>query len=261
MNYTLITGATGGLGKAYVFELAKRGESLLLTGRSEEKLAALKEEVLNLYPDLSVLTYACRLDREKERADFYAFFDRICLSCAVLVAGADIQKPFQDYTEEKLLFQQRVNFEANVSLAKFCFEHKAEGFSLLAVSSVSGLYPMPYFALYSATKGALTSFFSAIHYEWRGKAKVTVVIPGAIPTRDDVKDNIKTQGIWGKLAVKSPEFVAKNSLKALKKNKMQYVPGFWNNVMRVGTAIIPLTWKMRFIERRWSKTTKDAFPL
>ena len=44
-KYSLITGATGGLGKAFVYEAAEQGYALLLTGRSEEKLMALKEEV------------------------------------------------------------------------------------------------------------------------------------------------------------------------------------------------------------------------
>ena len=38
MSYALITGATGGLGKAFAIALAKRGDNLILTGRSEEKL-------------------------------------------------------------------------------------------------------------------------------------------------------------------------------------------------------------------------------
>ena len=43
MNYTLITGACGGLGGAFVRLLAERGEALFLTGRSEEKLSALAQ--------------------------------------------------------------------------------------------------------------------------------------------------------------------------------------------------------------------------
>lgn len=258
MNYTLITGATGGLGKAFVWECAERGEHLLLTGRSEEKLNILRGQILEKY-DISVLTFPCRLDVEEEREAFYRFAENLAFSKVLLVAGADIQKAFSSYTQDKLLFQLRINLEANVSLARFCFDHRGEGFSVLAISSVSGIYPMPYFAIYSATKGALTSFFSSLHYEWRRKANVTVVLPGAMPTRDDVKENIKTQGLWGKLAVKSPQWVAKRSLKALEKNKMQYVPGFWNNVMKYATALLPLKWKMKFIEKKWSHTEKDAF--
>ena len=45
MTYTLITGATGGLGKAYTHACAKRGENLFLTARNAEKLERLKAEI------------------------------------------------------------------------------------------------------------------------------------------------------------------------------------------------------------------------
>ena len=79
---------------------------------------------------------------------------------------------------------------------------------------------MPYFAIYSATKGALTSFSQALREEMKGKGVfVTAILPGAMPTREDIKEQIKGQGLWGKLATKSPHFVAKKSLLALDKNK------------------------------------------
>ena len=57
-GYAWITGATGGLGKAFVYEIADRGENLLLTGRSEDKLTALKAELKEKYPKIDVRTYA-----------------------------------------------------------------------------------------------------------------------------------------------------------------------------------------------------------
>ena len=89
--------------------------------------------------------------------------------------------------------------------------------------------------------------------------KVTAVLPGAMPTREDVKEQIKGQGLWGKLAVKSPAWVAEKSLLAVKKNKRQYIPGFWNQVMNFGTKLLPLSCKLRFIAKRWSQISKDAF--
>ena len=119
---------------------------------------------------------------------------------------------------------------------------------------------MPYFAIYSATKGALTSFSVALREEMKGKGvRVSAILPGAMPTRDDIKEQIKGQGLWGKLAVKSPAWVAEYSLKVVKKNKRVKIAGFWNKVMRVGTALIPLPIKLKFIARRWSKISKDAF--
>ena len=118
---------------------------------------------------------------------------------------------------------------------------------------------MPYFALYSATKKAIEQFSSAVRTEWKGRAKVTCVLPGAIPTRDDIKANIKTQGVWGRLAPLSPETVARRSLKAVKRNRRRVILGGWNKLMRIFTALIPMRVKLKLIARRWIKTEKDAF--
>ena len=119
---------------------------------------------------------------------------------------------------------------------------------------------MPYFAIYSATKGALTAFSLAFREEVkRDGVKVTAVLAGAMPTREDIKEQIRGQGLWGKLAVKSPDWVAEYALRSVKKNKGKVIPGFWNKVMRATTACLPLSWKLRFIAKRWSKIEKDAF--
>ena len=261
-KYALITGATGGLGKAFVHETAKQGYALLLTGRSEKKLLALKKELAQAYPHAEVRVYPADLADANSRT---AMTDKIAeagikLSLLANVAGADVQKGLTEYTQEKLAFQCRVNFEAAVSLCRFAIGQKAERLKIVNVSSVSGIYPMPYFAIYSATKGALTSFSQALREEMKGKGVyVTAVLPGAMPTREDIKEQIKGQGLWGRLAAKSPEAVAKASLKAVEKNKRTVIVGFWNKLMRIGTCWLPTSWRLKFIARRWSKISKDAF--
>ena len=76
---------------------------------------------------------------------------------------------------------------------------------------------------------------------------------------DAVKENIRTQGLWGKLAALPPDVVARKSLNAVRKNRRSPVLGFWNKLMHASTALLPLSWKMRFIAKKWSKTRKDAF--
>jgi short-subunit dehydrogenase len=153
-----------------------------------------------------------------------------------------------------------VNFEAAVSLCHFAITRKAKHLDIINISSVSGIYPMPYFAIYSATKNALTSFSVALHEEMRGEnVSVTVVLPGAMPTRDDIKEQIKGQGLWGRLAAKSPTAVAKESIKAVRKNKRKVIVGFWNKVMRATTCWLPTSWRLKFIANRWKKISKDAF--
>ena len=261
-KYALITGATGGLGKAFADALALRGYRLLLTGRSEEKLRAMQQELAVRYPDMSVGVYPADLASAEDRNALMKKIAETGVKISLLVnaAGADIQKGLTEYSQDKIAFQCRVNFEAAVSLCKFAVDNRAERLEIINISSVSGIYPMPYFAIYSATKGALTSFSQSLRAEVKKQnIAVTTILPGAMPTREDIKEQIKGQGLWGKLAAKSPSSVAETSLKAVRKNKRKVIVGFWNKVMRVATCWLPTSWRLVFIAKRWSKISKDAF--
>lgn len=262
-GYTLITGACGGLGGAFVRAVLKRGDTrLILTGRSEEKLALLRAQTLAEYPKADVRIYAADLSNEGSRAAMTNKIaaDGLSIRRLINAAGADVQKALKEYTQEKISFQCRVNFEAAVALCRFAYEQRAARLEIVNVSSVSGIYPMPYFAIYSATKGALTSFSVAFREEVkRAGVKVTAVLPGAMPTREDIKAQIAGQGLWGKLAAKSPDFVAEKSLNAVRKNRAKIVLGFWNKVMNAGTKLVPAGLRTKFIAKRWSKISKDAF--
>lgn len=258
---TLITGATGGIGRAFAFACAGEG-ALFLTGRSAEKLASLRAEILRRFPDCAVDGFPCDLTDEGSREAMFAYiaargyrFARLCN-----VAGADIQKAFARYTREKLAFQCRIDFEAALCVTHFVLSRRAELLEIVTIGSISGVYPMPYFALYSAAKGALTSFFSSLREELRGDGvRVTTVEPGGVYTRPDVCRMIEGQGLWGRLSAKTPDYIARKSLRAVRKNKRVYRPGFWNKLIAVVPRVLPLSVRMRFIARRWSKLEKDAF--
>ena len=261
MAYTFISGATGGIGKAFARKCAANGWDLFLTGRSQEKLDALREELFRIAPSIRILAVACQLTDGAERKNLLAAADGAgaVFERAIHVAGVDIQKAFEDYTEEKAIFQIRVNVEATISLTHALLKRGAPMKEIVVISSMSGVTPMPYFALYSATKGALTSFFTALRLELKGRVKVTAVLPGGVPTRPDIVKDIENQGLWGRLSAKSPDYVAAKSLKAVKKNKAICIPGFFNRFLYVVMKIVPRAISMRFIARRWKKQTKDAF--
>ncbi len=261
MEYTFISGATGGIGKAFANAVAKRGGNLFLTGRSKNKLVALKESITAKHP-VEIEYFECDLTSEMSRREMIEYISNkgIKIKRIINVAGVDTQKAFSDYTAEKLLFQLRVNAEATVHLTYELLKLRAEKTEVITISSMSGQSPMPYFAVYSATKALLTNLFTSLHYELKDKGvNVTVVIPGGVPTRPDIIEDIKGQGLWGKLSSKSPEFVAEKSLKAVKKNKVKYIPGAFNKILNVIMKIVPKCIVLRFIARRWKKQTKDAF--
>ena len=147
-----------------------------------------------------------------------------------------------------------MNFESALYLTNFALNNIAENLKIFVVSSMCGLLPMPYFAEYSATKSALINFFTALRYETdKKKVKITILMPGSIPTRPDIIEDIKKQGLTGKLSAKSPSYVVEKGLKALYKNKLKCIPGFYNKCVAFLNKITPLKIKTIIIKRKFSK--------
>ena len=260
--FTFISGATGGIGKAFSELCAENNYNLFLTGRSEEKLSALKEKLLKISPRIEIETFACNLDNFDDRTEMFNYIENkgIVFDRLINVAGVDTQKGFLEYTREKALFQLRVNGEATIDVTKEILSHRAENLEIITISSMSGVSPMPYFAIYSATKAMLYNFFTAMHYELKKDGvKVTTVLPGGVPTRPDIINEIKTQGLWGKLTAKPASFIAKKALKAVHKNKKRCIPGFWNRFLFVLMHLAPKGIVLRYIAHRWKTHSKDAF--
>ena len=262
-GYTLLTGACGGLGSAFAELLAARGEPLLLTGTSGARLSAKAEELAARYPAAIVETCVCDLREEDSRRALFSYADGrgIRFRRLVYVAGVDTQLGFEKYDEARIIQQTRVNLEGAVSLMRGVLARCDLGgeTEILSVGSMSAATPMPYFALYSATKKGLEYFSAGLREELKGRAKVTCVLPGGIPTREDIAENIRSHGLFGKISQKSPQEVARLSLKAVSKNKRRAVIGFWNKVLKCVTDVAPMSVKLRFIRKKWSQTEKDHF--
>ncbi|MCD8200584.1 MAG: SDR family NAD(P)-dependent oxidoreductase [Clostridia bacterium] len=257
---TLITGASGYLGKAFCRLCLENGDDLVVTGRSVERLEALKEELTAAYHGAKIECHAADLTDSDQRAALFGKIEGYKFSLAINCAGADIQKAVERFSEKSLTFAVRANFEAAASVCLFAVKHRAEELRIINISSVCGLYPMPYFALYSASKGALTSFSLSLSRETKGTGVyVTAVLPGAFYSRPDVVEYIKKEGAWGRLSAKTPEFVAKKALGAAKRHKKMCVPGAANRLMNFFTRLVPAPVRTNFIARRWKKTEKDGF--
>lgn len=262
MGYYLVTGATGVLGKEFCRGLLARGKKeLFLTGRSAEKLSALADELSAIGEDVRIVTFSCSLSDPEEIGSMFRFADGkgISFSGYIAVAGVDTQKAFEKYDEKKIVGQIRVNDEGNLLCFRAALERRDAGvFDVLCVASMCGTVPIPYFALYSASKAFLISFYSAVRKEL-SSARVSVLVPGSIPTRPDVVADIEKQGITAKLSAKSPAFVVRKGLDGLEKNKRIVVPGLWNRFNYVMEKIVPTAILLSFTSGHWKKKEKDAF--
>ncbi|RRK09654.1 SDR family NAD(P)-dependent oxidoreductase [Lactiplantibacillus garii] len=182
----LITGATGGLGRAFVKQLAKAGHALVLVGRNPQKLAALKTEIEATY---AVKTTTIAVDFTDETAA-EQIFDQVAaqgLQIDYLInnVGLGGQGAFSERTMAQDVDMMRVNMLVPTKLMKlFVPEFVKRGAGrILNVSSSAALIPGPLQAEYYATKAYVTSLSNAIAYEVKDSGvTVTTLMPGAIET-------------------------------------------------------------------------------
>ena len=105
MNYTLITGATGGLGTAFVFELLKQNENLILTSTKQEKLDALLKTIANKD---NILTFVCNLSKKQDRQNLLKFIkeQKITITRLINNAGVIIEGDMEKFDDEIEIYKQ-----------------------------------------------------------------------------------------------------------------------------------------------------------
>ncbi|MCY7518115.1 SDR family NAD(P)-dependent oxidoreductase, partial [Bacillus safensis] len=71
MGYTVITGASSGIGYEAALAFAARGENLILAARRLDKLQELKMKILDQYPDIKVVIQSVDLTNKEQVYSFY----------------------------------------------------------------------------------------------------------------------------------------------------------------------------------------------
>jgi short-subunit dehydrogenase len=173
----LLTGATGGLGRAIALEVARRGSRLILSARREPEL----NELAASLPGSEHRIIAADLaepDAAMELLETAGEFD-------VLVANAGLPASgrLEGYSREQIHRAIRVNLEAPILMTHALLEPwLARGSGhFVYVSSLNGKIATARASLYSATKFGLRGFALALREDLRGTAVgASVVLPGTI---------------------------------------------------------------------------------
>ena len=173
----LLTGATGGLGRAVAAELAGRGARLTLSSRKPDDLESLASSLVGgehryLVADLAVAGAATRLVAEAGDVD-------------VLVANAGLASRgrVEDYSPEQVSLAVRVNLEAPIELSRAVIPAMRERGSghIVLNSSLNAKAATPRTAIYAATKFGLRGFGLSLREElWGSGIGVSVVMPGFV---------------------------------------------------------------------------------
>jgi len=187
----LITGATGGIGRAIAGRLADAGYRLTLSGRDETALGKLAGEVAGRGAEPRVVP--ADMGREDDiRALARAHADRFgSLDLLVLSAGTGTMGRIADYPMRRFDRQMTVNVRAPFALVQECLPalrraaaaRPAHGSRVAAIASMAGIASEPGLAAYGAAKAALISLCQSINAEESSAGvTATAIAPGYVDT-------------------------------------------------------------------------------
>lgn len=244
----LITGASSGLGAEFARQLAPVADKLVLVARRDDRLDRLKAELESRYPTVRVFVYVMDITRENQNRDFLAWLQREGLRVNFLVnnAGMGDRGPFATGDWAKVHAVLELNVVALTRLTHHLLPMLCEGGrgAVLNVSSVAGLIPLPYMAVYAATKAYVNSFSDGLRMELRDTGvTVTAVLPGPVETEfGSVSSRGSGEPEWHspeELSLPAHE-VVRAALAAVAADKARVMPG-WKVALLMGVAVaLPL---------------------
>jgi short-subunit dehydrogenase len=244
-HYTLITGASKGIGKAIAREAATRKQNVILAARSQNLLTELATELSAT--GIDVQTIAIDLLKDTSHTELFNEIEKRGLNVNILInnAGMGNYGKFYKLPLEDHLITMRLNNEVMVRMAhEFITRNKGKEHRcyLLNTASTASYQPVPKMTIYAATKAFMLFFSQGIRFELRrSNISVSALCPG--PTESQFFEPAKMDEIWHKNAkyMMTAESVARIALDGTLKRKAVIIPGFFNKLGAVAAKLSPQT--------------------
>ncbi|MFT4282940.1 MAG: SDR family NAD(P)-dependent oxidoreductase [Candidatus Woesearchaeota archaeon] len=234
MRYTLITGASSGIGLEFAKVFARNKHNLVLVARREELLNDLKKDLESKYKvdiivikeDLSDIKSAYRLKEKLKDKKVNVLVNNAGFGDKSLFAKSNIKK-IEDMVT--------LNVTTLTLLTRLFVEDliKLKG-KILNVASVAAFQPGPFMSVYYATKAYVLNFTEALSKELEGKVKVSCLCPGPTRTEFDKVANAKFQG-----SIPTAREVAVYGYNCLNKGKVVAVHGFLFRILVQLNRLLP----------------------
>ncbi|MGB7320185.1 MAG: SDR family oxidoreductase [Albidovulum sp.] len=242
LKWTLITGASEGLGVEFARIAAAEGRDLILVARQEAKLEALAAE-LRARHKIAVevlatdLTNVAAVEALWRKAEMRRHID-------VLVnnAGLGYNGPFTGTDFNREMASIAVNVTALTVLMKRAVTHMQAqgGGKILNVASTAAFMPGPNMAVYHATKAYVLSLTEAVAEELRDSTvTVTAHCPGPTATNFARDAKMEHIALFKSMPVPSAKRVAKSGWKAMKMGKRIRVTGLLNKLFAFAPRLSP----------------------
>ena len=244
MKIAVITGASSGMGREFVYALDRDEEfdELWVIARREQRLLELKEKcrakirpiVLDLQQRESFALYRELLEQEKPE-----------IAVLVNAAGFGLFGAFMDMDMDRQLDIIDLNSRALTAMCYMSVPYMAKGSRIYNMGSMSSWQPVPYINVYGASKAYVLNFSRALGVELKDRGiKVMAVCPGWITTEFfDHAIHDDTISYFNRYY--PPEQVIEKALKDMKKGKNASVLGFPERVQVLLVKLLPVGFVMK----------------
>lgn len=238
--YAVVTGSSRGLGAAFARALALRKRNLVLVARSKDKLEALAGE-LEATRAIHAVVLPCDLTSPQAARRLSDDLQARNLEIDMLVnnAGFGERGAFVDLPLERQLDMVRLNSQAVIELTYhllFLIRHHRG--CIVNVASAAGFQPIPYAAVYAATKSCLISFSMGLEQELRPSGvRVVTLCPGRIHADSGSNGRNRRRAVPG--IYQSRDQVVQSALQALDRGGGLVVPGAINKFSVFIQRVIP----------------------
>jgi short-subunit dehydrogenase len=230
-----ITGASSGIGRALVFEAARRGANVILSARSLADLKSVQREA-GLTAQNSLII-PLDLSKYKQFSKPVSQALRKFGAVDILINNGGIsQRSLAHETQIKVYEEiMAVNYFGNIALTLALLPSmRARRSGIVAtVSSVAGKFGTPMRTGYSASKFATNGFYEALRAEnFRENIQVSIIMPGFVRTNVSLNARVADGKKQGKMDAAqnqgmSPEQCARQAMAGILRGKNEiYIGGF-----------------------------------
>ena len=240
-NYTLITGASTGIGYELAKLFAKDRHNLILVARDEGKLETAKNELSKCNVEVKILSLD--LSKSEDIQGLFNYVEMNKLNVDILVNNAGIGT-FGDFSEIEWVKEEAlidINIKVLTILTKYFLPKiiECKNGGILNVASTAAFCSGPRMAAYYASKAYVLNLTEAIYEECKDSGiRISCLCPGPVKTTFQDKAGIKKSESAKKYLMDAEE-VAKVSYKDFKKGKLIIIPGMKNKLLVIGNKLLP----------------------